>query len=160
MTHASALAPPPGSSPLRGDEFEFRKVSAKSAGVAGQKRNFKGRRVAANQKIGQHVAPRSSGASIQFVGLRRAKGGLPRNVGVCQVELLNFAIAVGKRREADGEFRIDHRIEDALFAPSRAEGRARPACPVRVVRGDVDEDIRIDEYQISLRVICMTSSVV
>jgi hypothetical protein len=94
MTHASAFAAPRGSSPLRSDEFEFGEVSAKSAGVARQKRDCEGRRVAADQKIGQHIAWRSSGASIQPEGLRGAKCGLPGNVGVRQIKLFHFAVAV------------------------------------------------------------------
>lgn len=161
MIYASAAAAPPASSPLWGDEFEFGKVRAKSIGVARQERNAKGRRVAADQKVWQRVASGPAGASIQLVGSRGAKCGLPRYVGERQVESLDFAIAVSKRREADGEFRIDHRVDDTLpAATSGGESFARPAGPVGIVRRDVDENIGIDEDQTSLRVISMTSSVV
>jgi hypothetical protein len=117
--------------------------------------------MAADQEVGQHIDPYSSGASIQPEGLRSTKGGWTRNVGVRQLELFHFPIAVGKRCEADREFSIDHRVDKALSSlPRSVKGRARPLGPFRVVGCDIDKDIRIDEYQISLRVTCMTSSVV
>lgn len=104
------------------------------------------RRMGADVEIRQRRRPRAASAPIGEPGFARQKARLPGQVftleqgrGQKPVEILDTA-------EGDGDLSIDQGVDKEL-PPSGDpfQSLGRPLAPSRVIRRDVDQDVRIDQ---------------